>query len=110
MKLLARANELGRPVPPPRVPSTFTEAMTLYQRNLTALKWNTIEVQFAAVELVRSHESVASFDATGITTSSGRRLTRLWLREVNAPVEQPWKDRFFASLPKLSNDQKLSGE
>ena len=81
--------------------------MSMYQRDLVALKWNSIEVEFLAVELVRSHESVASFDGLGATTNSGRRLTRLWLREVNAPVEQPWKDRFFASLPKIPDSQNL---
>jgi hypothetical protein len=108
VKLGQRALDLSRPIPQPSAPRTLPEAMTAHQRDLVGAGWNTAEVEFACVELIRTKEAITAFDSASITTSANRRVERVWLRSVNAPREEPFKSKFLAQFPPISGGEKNS--
>lgn len=104
--LYRSVTELARAAPAPA--QTLDALMARHQRDLVACGWKTAEVEFACVDLVRTKESLVSFDGLGITTSARRRVTREWLREVNSPRESPYREKFLAQFPPINGGEQHS--
>lgn len=94
-------NRLSAPPAAPRVPRNVNDLPDMTRRQLVAATWSVIETEFLTIELMHSGEAPASFDARGATTVGGRRITRQWLREVNAPTVPEFRAKFMAALPKI---------
>ena len=95
-RLAVRANELARVAP---APVTLDAIVAEIQLKLASNDWNSLEAEFAAAELSQSRERLASCDARALTCESGRTIERRWLREINAPREEPYRSKFLNSLP-----------
>lgn len=96
---------LSAPSVGPRVPLHADDLPDDQRRGLVARGWNSLETQFLTIELMRSREALAAYDATGALTAGGRRITRQWLREVNAPLHQTYREKFLNSLPPLLSEK-----
>jgi len=94
-------NRLSAPRAVPGVPLHADDLPDDQRRGLVARGWNTLETQFLTIELMRSSEALAAYDATGALTVGGRRITRQWLREVNAPIVPEFRSKYLAALPQI---------
>src|SRR5208337_2388623 len=92
-------NRLSAPKAVPSVPLNVNDLPDMTRRQLVAASWSVIETEFLTIELMHSGEALASFDARGATTSTGRRVSRQMLRENNAPVDPHCREKFLSSFP-----------
>ncbi len=95
-KLFRRCQELTRPVTPPRVPLNVKDISDEVRRGLLQSSWVSEEIYFAIIECVRLHEALISFDTRCITTGSGKKIARSWLRERNAPLDSTNREKFLS--------------
>jgi hypothetical protein len=66
------------------------------------LGYNGDEREAIKTELLRDNSpSLRAIDQFGFVTSNGRQVNRLKMREEHAPREEPWRSKFFESLPRI---------
>jgi hypothetical protein len=91
--LVYEANKLSLPPPVPSLDEQIRRAM--------AMGWSGEEIEVLLVELRRDESGIASVDQHGFTTTTGRPIDRLKLREDAAPRVEPYRSKFFARLPAI---------
>src|SRR5262249_43812133 len=92
--LIIRANELSHPVP--------LKPLDYWMRVATNFGWNEPERELIEPELLRDKsQTLKHLDGFGFVTNTGRKVSRLQLRQDGAPREEPWRQRFLEKLPAI---------
>jgi hypothetical protein len=95
--LITEGNRLSHPPPP--------KPLDQWLRLAANLGWSGEELAMIEVDLHRDNSyTLSHLDTHGFVTDTGRRVNRLQLRQDHAPIESPWRERFFEKMPPIRGE------